>query len=100
MPPTTTIRETLGKHISTLSGLGIVHRDLHLEQIMISNEGEVKLIDFGLSKFIDSEIQLRAGNTKYYTPSTTVDPSKYSFSDDLYALNIILGELGKLSLCN
>ena len=34
---------------------GVVHRDIKLENIMYGKDGEVKLIDFGMSKSVQSK---------------------------------------------
>ena len=44
------IMKKLVKAINHCHALGVVHRDIKPENIMIGKDGELKLIDFGLSK--------------------------------------------------
>ena len=49
---------------------GYIHRDLKLENIMIQEDGYVKLIDFGLSKFLEANkyTSTIAGTVMYMAP--------------------------------
>ena len=44
--------------------LGIVHRDVSPTNIMVSFEGEVKLLDFGIVKATERVSKTREGNVK------------------------------------
>lgn len=49
------IAEQLVEIITTLQELGIIHRDLRTPNIILDEENKIKLIDFGLSRYIDSK---------------------------------------------
>ena len=53
-----------------LHNRGVVHRDIKLENIMLSREGELKLIDFGFSKRIGDKRVLNSccGSPNYMSP--------------------------------
>lgn len=79
---------------------GIVHRDLKPENVVLTEEGGVKLIDFGLSQLIPED-QLEhilaekyfAGTPFYMTPEQRDNPRLVTKATDIYALGIIAFEL-------
>jgi hypothetical protein len=74
-----------------------VHRDLKPENVMITAQGQVKLMDFGISK-LKSDVQFTSaqmvmGTPKYMSPEQLKDSSKVDHRTDIYALGAMLYEL-------
>lgn len=89
--------------LAHLHSHGVIHGDLKPENILITEDGEVKVIDFGIARLHEEEKKEKgqkiAGTPSYMSPEQKEDPSKISFASDIYALGIIAYELfsGKLS---
>lgn len=76
--------------------LGIIHRDVSPQNILVSYEGEVKLIDFGIAKAADNSMKTQAGILKgkfgYMSPEQVAGEVIDSRSD-LFSVGIVLYEL-------
>ena len=76
--------------------LGIVHRDVSLSNVLVSYDGGVKIVDFGVAKCVAKETQTRAGTLKgkiaYMSPEQCRGEALDQRSD-VFALGIILFEL-------
>ncbi len=73
---------------------GFIHRDIKPSNIMITESGEVKIMDFGISKSIN-ELQKKtskAGTTIYMSPEQ-LSGKNISFQSDIYALGITFYEM-------
>ena len=75
----------------------IVHRDLKPDNILISNRGKTKILDFGISKLIDDKHQLTATGSMVGTPAymapEQVKGEQIDATTDIYSLGMILYEL-------
>ena len=68
----------------------ILHRDVSPSNIMISNEGFVKLLDFGVSGISTDRL---VGNPAYLPDSILEKKKNYSEATDLYSLAVVIYEL-------
>ncbi len=83
---------------------GVIHRDLKPENILITEEGEIKVIDFGIAQLHEESLKeiekgRILGTPNYMSPEQKEDFRSVTFATDIYSLGVILYELilGKLS---
>lgn len=75
---------------------GIIHRDLKLENIVITNSQTLKLMDFGLARTTDDAHLTQEGaliGTLAYIAPELIQGQPASAQSDLYALGVIIYEL-------
>ena len=83
-------------HAHGFGRLGIVHRDVTPENVMLSFSGEVKLIDFGTAR---SAVDGRVTDTgvvvgrRSYVPPEAWEGEKVDRRADVYALGVVLWEV-------
>lgn len=73
--------------------MGIVHRDLKPSNIFITNTHEIKLMDFGVAKILDSKENTQTGSmigTLMYISPEQITGHDADFRSDIYTLGITL----------
>ncbi len=93
-----------GMALSHLHAHGVIHRDVKPENILLSEEGGVKVIDFGIARLRGdpngrSEKQKLAGTLTYMSPEQKEHPLLISYATDIYSLAIVTYELCLGKLC-
>lgn len=95
------LRETLSILLQILAALsksaasGIVHRDIKPENIMLNQDGDVKVADFGLARILlaDDPQLTRAGTTlgtPMYMSPEQIQEGQVDIRSDLYSLGVTL----------
>ena len=97
--------------LAVIDGLGIVHRDIKPDNIMISADGQCKLTDLGLAKFDAASTSKNAtcvldenegsrekrktgfGTLEYMSPEQHVDAESCDIRSDIYSLGVTMYQL-------
>lgn len=91
-----TIMKELTSAVAAVHAGDIVHRDLKPQNVMITHDGEVKLLDFGLARTTDSTGLTATGTilgTPDYMSPEQVNGVAADSRSDVYSLGIIAWEL-------
>jgi TolB-like protein/tetratricopeptide (TPR) repeat protein len=81
----------IAKGLSAAHGKGVVHRDLKPDNVFVSRDGHVKILDFGLAKRVDAGAEDRtsaptdAGHTE---PGTVMGTMGYMSPEQLRGLTV------------
>ncbi len=90
------IARDVGRALAAAHDRGIVHRDIKPGNVLIANDGRVKVTDFGIARAL-SEAQLTLpgttlGSVHYLSPEQ-VRGEPASVASDIYGLGIVLYEM-------
>ena len=83
----------VAKALKYINQFGIVHRDIKPDNILISSKGEVKLVDFGLSREEHQQtvsIKGEMSGTPQYLAPEYIDGKQLNIRTDIYSLGITL----------
>ena len=90
------IAAQIGEGLAEAHRLGVVHRDLKPQNIMIDQEGNVRIMDFGIARSLKSEGTTGPGGiigTPEYMAPEQVEGEEADQRTDIYALGVILFEM-------
>ncbi len=95
------VRDVVRLGLDVLYGLqschdnGVIHRDIKDDNIFVSEKGEYKIGDFGVSKVLkdSSKAESLKGTPNFLAPEVYLGKESYTKSVDLYSLGIVLYRL-------
>ncbi|XP_007567427.1 putative serine/threonine-protein kinase F31E3.2 isoform X1 [Poecilia formosa] len=84
----------LGSALGFLHDLGIIHRDVKMENILLSDQGHLRLSDFGLSRQLNRSGRAFTvcGTIQYMAPEV-LSGGPYSHAADWWSLGVLLFSL-------
>jgi serine/threonine protein kinase len=94
------VSKSLADAMEYLHSEGVIFRDLKPHNVGFDKEGNVKLFDFGLSRFMpqnsdgyDEVFEMSGAGTPRYTSPEVIFSESYNLKADVYTFSVILWEI-------
>ena len=94
------VSKSLADAMEYLHSQGVIFRDLKPHNVGFDKEGNVKLFDFGLSRFMsrdrngyDEVFEMSGAGTPRYTSPEVIFSESYNLKADVYTFSVILWEI-------
>src|SRR5947209_16857732 len=98
-PAAAALIEKVARAVHYLHGMNILHRDLKPLNILLDDQGEPSVSDFGIAKLVDDDLELTVrgsvlGTRPYMAPEQAAGRNdEVGPASDVWALGVILYEL-------
>lgn len=95
LPQALDIAAQICRGLVQASRQGIIHRDIKPANMILTADGTVKIVDFGLAKYVDSELSktgTRVGTVDYMSPEQSRGES-VDQRTDIWSLGVVLYEM-------
>jgi len=72
---------------------GVLHRDIKLDNILLTSEGDVKICDFGVSKIVQNKnlvMEDQCGTPAYIAPEVFSGKGYKGFQSDIWSAGVVL----------
>ncbi|KAI7816015.1 kinase-like domain-containing protein [Gamsiella multidivaricata] len=87
----------VARGLGYLHSMGIIHKDIKGDNILLTEHDEVRLCDFGLASVINSAVSVskygQMGTPGYAAPELMSTNPKFSDKSDVFALGIVMREM-------
>jgi eukaryotic-like serine/threonine-protein kinase len=92
------VMQQLLEALSYAHELGVVHRDLKPQNVLVARDGSLKILDFGVAKDLEGSSAetgtgVAIGTVTYMAPEQYMDARSVTATADLYAAALIFFEL-------
>ncbi|QJR37511.1 serine/threonine-protein kinase [Gemmatimonas groenlandica] len=96
IPDAVEIAVQIARGLAKAHDAGIVHRDIKPSNLFITQDGVVKILDFGIAKLLDQAIVLSGGGllgTPAYMSPEQVRGERIDAGTDVWAVGVVLYEM-------
>lgn len=81
------------KGLQYVHSKGVLHRDIKLDNILLTSEGDVKICDFGVSKLVQNKNHTQTeqcGTPAYIAPEVFRGKGYKGFQSDIWSAGVVL----------